>query len=114
MLGTPLSIMNCPSRRASRWYGNPWNWAPINFPNVEPVTQQAKSDYAANSGDVLACYQRLKKAVAGWQKETRDPLADPELLEKLMTECREVTASKKRSPSGGWKYLDYLHPDKLR
>jgi len=57
MVGTPRSIMHCPSRRSAQWYGNPWGWAPINFPNLVPVVQQAKNDYAANSGNVLACYQ---------------------------------------------------------
>lgn len=57
MLGTPLSMLNCPSRRAARWYGNPWQWTPVNFFTAEPVTQQAKTDYAANSGDLMACYQ---------------------------------------------------------
>jgi len=57
MVGTPLSVMTCPSRRATLAYGNPWGWTPTNFSSSIPIKQQAKSDYAANSGDVMACYQ---------------------------------------------------------
>ncbi|MDC0935745.1 DUF1559 domain-containing protein, partial [Pirellulales bacterium] len=57
MIGTSRSIMHCPSRRSTEPYGNPWGWAPLNFTNVEPITRQAKNDYAANSGNVLDCYQ---------------------------------------------------------
>jgi len=60
-----------------------------------------------------ATLQRLKKALTNWQEETSDPLRRPALLDKLMTECREVAKSGKRSPKGGWNYLEYLHPDKL-
>lgn len=58
--------------------------------------------------------KRLADALADWQKETRDPLADPKLLGKLMNECRTVTESKRRYPVGGWQYLKFLHPDKIR
>ena len=57
--------------------------------------------------------ERLKLAVFQWQEETRDPLLQAELLNQLMTECRETTAAGKRLPEGGWQYLNYLHPDKI-
>jgi len=60
MMGTPLSVMNCPSRRAALWYGNPWGWAPVNFPaGLVELTQQAKSDYAANAGDRMQFFQGM-------------------------------------------------------
>jgi len=57
MMATPISIMNCPSRRSALWYGNPWGWRPRNFSNAIAITQQAKSDYAANAGDRLQFFQ---------------------------------------------------------
>ena len=55
---------------------------------------------------------RLQKALSDWQVTSRDPLRHPPLLSQLMAECAEVTQSGKRSPKGGWNYLNYLHPDK--
>ena len=43
---TPISIMNCPSRRASVVYPNPGGW-PLRGARVIP--QHARSDYAAHS-----------------------------------------------------------------
>ena len=58
LVATPLAIMNCPSRRGALPYGNPWGWAPNNFPkNIVPLTEMAKSDYAANAGDRLEFFQ---------------------------------------------------------
>ena len=61
-----------------------------------------------------ATLKRLQQALTAWQDDTRDPLRDPALLNQLMTECAEVTANGKRSPKGGWGYLNYLHPDKTQ
>lgn len=60
-----------------------------------------------------ATLESLKNALADWQDETKDPLRDEALLDQLMNECEEVVKSKKRFPKGGWKYLEYLHPDSI-
>ena len=47
---TPVSIFNCPTRRAAaaRVYQLPASWQPI---NSDPMSQVVRSDYAANGGD---------------------------------------------------------------
>ncbi|MEA1950185.1 MAG: DUF1559 domain-containing protein [Planctomycetota bacterium] len=42
---TPISIMNCPSRRASIVYPNPWTWVPK---GARVIPQHARGDYAAH------------------------------------------------------------------
>lgn len=46
VIGTPLKIMNCPSRRPADAYPNIYNMV-----NADPVSRSAKTDYAANCGD---------------------------------------------------------------
>lgn len=53
---------------------------------------------------------RLLGALETWQKETHDPIADSEKLRMLIEENDAVFKSGRRSPSGGWKYLEYLNP----
>ena len=57
--------------------------------------------------------RRLLMALKQWQTDTRDPLASPENLRMLMEENDAVFKANRRSPKDGWRYLDYLHPDKL-
>ena len=57
--------------------------------------------------------QRLITALKDWQSETADPITDPEKLKQLMDENDAVNQAKRRNPAGGWKYLDYWHPDNL-
>ena len=57
--------------------------------------------------------ERLLNALKQWEIDTRDPLADPEKLRMLMEENDGVVQEGRRSPSAGWRYLDYLHPDKI-
>ena len=54
--------------------------------------------------------EELIGALKNWQKATADPLADPEKLRLLMEENDAVYKGKRRSPKGGWQYLDYLKP----
>jgi prepilin-type N-terminal cleavage/methylation domain-containing protein len=50
MIGTPLPIFTCPTRRSATGRGNPSGWGPRNgLPNIS----LARSDYAANAGDFL-------------------------------------------------------------
>ena len=58
--------------------------------------------------------ERLLTALKVWQAETHDPLADAERLRMLMEENDAVFAAKRRSPKDGWRYLEYLHPDKIK
>ena len=52
--------------------------------------------------------RRLKSALEQWQADTHDPLSDPEKLRLLMQENDAVFRSGRRSPQGGWRYLEYL------
>ena len=60
----------------------------------------------------LETKQRLVGALQQWQSDTADPLADAEKLELLVEESDTVFEAQLRSPKEGWRYLDYLHPDK--
>ena len=52
--------------------------------------------------------QRLIKALARWQSDTNDPLADLQKLQLLVQENDAVFKAGQRSPKDGWKYLQYL------
>ena len=64
---------------------------------INPKYNEVKQDFVAAFHD--------------WQHTTRDPIADPALLELLRHEIDTVPGSKRRPPKTGWKYLDYLSPD---
>jgi len=51
-LATPLSILHCPTRRRAITY--PWT-VPYEYLNAGKPTTVARSDYAANGGDVYTC-----------------------------------------------------------
>ncbi|MFC4991606.1 sulfatase [Rubritalea tangerina] len=56
---------------------------------------------------------RLKKALQAWMKETDDWAATPAKLKQLTDEHQSVRdATKGKFPKDGWKYLEYLHPEK--
>lgn len=60
---TPLALMNCPSRRASKAYPKPWDGTFVAYnaaPNDAGTNVAARGDYAANSGS-----QRLDEYFAG-------------------------------------------------
>ena len=53
MISTPLSVMNCPSRRRSITYPAQTSMPHFQAPNYADTTPQiARADYAANGGDV--------------------------------------------------------------
>ena len=56
--------------------------------------------------------ERLINTLQMWQVKTNDPLAEPFLLQELTREHDLLAGTEERSTAGGWKYLDYLHPDK--
>ncbi|MBX3179734.1 MAG: sulfatase [Candidatus Hydrogenedentes bacterium] len=51
---------------------------------------------------------RLLDALAAWQKETADPLADPAILEQLTREHDAVPTPYTRNPDHEWRYPEYL------
>lgn len=55
----------------------------------------------------------LHRVLKEWQRETDDPLLDPEKLARLLAEDSGTTAMKgaHRSPDFDWKYPDYLYRD---
>jgi N-sulfoglucosamine sulfohydrolase len=66
------------------------------------------------SGDPqhAATMRRMQSALKQWQTDTRDPLTDPKKLRMLVKENDAVVRAGRRSPAEGWRYLDYLHPDR--
>jgi N-sulfoglucosamine sulfohydrolase len=60
--------------------------------------------------DYTATKQRLRDALKQWQVDTDDALADPAKFQMLMEENDAVVKAKRRSPKGGWQYLEYLAP----
>lgn len=66
----------------------------------------------ADDPQYAAELKKLQTELMKWRKQTNDPLLDATLLEMLMKECDDTAALKKKTPAGGWKYLDYLNPDK--
>ena len=66
----------------------------------------------ANDVDFQDIRDRLIHTLRMWQVEFNDPMADPIFLKELTTEHDLLVGSGERSTRGGWKYLDYLHPDK--
>ncbi|NND98223.1 MAG: sulfatase-like hydrolase/transferase [Pirellulaceae bacterium] len=57
--------------------------------------------------------QRLREALARWQSDTSDPIAETAKLQMLMDENDKVVKAKRRSPKAGWRYLQYLAPRNL-
>lgn len=53
---------------------------------------------------------RLKKQLAGWQKETNDPLRHEHILNKFTAENDATMTSGKyiRKRTGQWKYPEYF------
>jgi N-sulfoglucosamine sulfohydrolase len=51
---------------------------------------------------------RLLRALEEWQATTGDPIRYPEKLRMLMEETDAVAATERRSPEGGWRYLEYF------
>ena len=66
----------------------------------------------ANDPALKKVKQRLIERLEKWQRETNDKLSDPALLAKLTVEVNDCLKKKIRVPEGGWKYLDYLNPEK--
>ena len=64
----------------------------------------------ANNPDYMPMRKRLVAALQSWQAKTDDPLRDPEKLQHLLDENKAVVRARRRSPVGGWKYLEYLLP----
>ncbi len=55
--------------------------------------------------------EALEKALAEWQRQTGDPLVDPDKLERLIREDREAQSLEggHRKPDFHWRYADYLY-----
>ena len=67
----------------------------------------------AGRSEYAEVQNRLHDRLLRWQEETKDPLAEPALLKKLTDEHEALRGTSSRSTEGGWKYLQYLHPDRL-
>src|SRR5262249_27844911 len=73
----PVTVFNCPSRRAAKAYA----YSPTSFQpqNSGPITAVARGDYAANAGDTNTDKTGKNSACGGWQltgQETPDNLDD--------------------------------------
>jgi len=71
----------------------------------------------AGKPEHAATQKQLRAALADWQRRTRDPLADPALLDKLTDEHDAAMKAVKHNPKARfardvkgfrWRYLDYL------
>jgi len=51
----------------------------------------------------------LQKQLAAWRKQTRDPLLDPYILQRLKTEVESIP-SKKAGKNHKWQYPDCFLP----
>jgi prepilin-type N-terminal cleavage/methylation domain-containing protein len=73
----PVTVFNCPSRRAAKAYAyNPTSFTPQ---NSGPITAVARGDYAANAGDTNTDKWQPNLACGAWQltgQETPDNLDD--------------------------------------
>ncbi len=67
-MATPLPMMNCPTRRRAIAYPTVNNYAPF---NANAATSVARSDYAANAGDVA--YSANPGNTAGWVLQWQGP-----------------------------------------
>ena len=52
--------------------------------------------------------ERLIEVLQQWQSDTRDPFAQPELAERFIAEMDAMVKQGRRSPQGGWGYLEYF------
>jgi N-sulfoglucosamine sulfohydrolase len=68
----------------------------------------------AGNPEIAAVEKRLKGALKQWMKETHDWVDNPTKL-KMLTEENDAVKNggKGKYPKGGWKYLEYIHPDKV-
>ncbi|MHC4877852.1 MAG: hypothetical protein ACYTGL_15435, partial [Planctomycetota bacterium] len=64
----------------------------------------------ASDPDFAKVKLRLQAALKQWQAETHDPIADLSKLQRLLNENDAVFKAGRRSPKGGWQYLNYLAP----
>ena len=71
MIGTPLSVLNCPTRRPCIAYPNGNNWSMYDYGGFL-APPSARTDYAANMGDTsLPCGQGPASLSDGRQRDLR-------------------------------------------
>lgn len=69
----------------------------------------------AGNPEMAEVEKRMKAALAQWMKKTNDWAPDSGKLKQLTKENDAVIkAGKGKYPKGGWKYLKFLHPDKIK
>jgi prepilin-type N-terminal cleavage/methylation domain-containing protein/prepilin-type processing-associated H-X9-DG protein len=116
MAGTPLSVYNCPSRRASIMYPNTWNGTDVAV-NASPIasgaTAIARGDYAACAGHyVFPIYQRGPSSLAATSTYGYVNISTPpnELTgvsyRHSQTKIREVVDGTSQTIYAGEKYLN--------
>lgn len=121
MLGTPISIFNCPSRRSSRAY--PFYNENLGYVNYQPPEMVGKSDYAGNGGDVYTEETRHNEgppsyAAADADQESQEYWMDTEILTGIFyqrsdIEPQQVTDGLSKTYLVGEKYVDAAWYDVL-
>lgn len=90
---------------------NTWEFPPV-YQLYDLASDPWEFNNLAENIDLAEVKQRLVNTLQNWQIETNDPLADPSLLNQLTIEHDLLASKNERSTIGGWKYLEYLHPEK--
>ena len=65
-------------------------------------------DNLADDAAFVEVKQRLIGALEQWQRDTRDPFARPDLTQRFMEDMDAMAEQGRRSPKGGWGYLEYF------
>jgi len=86
------------------WYDAP----PVELYDLK--TDPHEHTNRADDPELAEVKERLLAALRGWQRETADPLADPEKLRRLTAEHDSFEKPYVRPQSSPWRYPDYLAP----
>ena len=102
MVSTPLAMLNCPSRRPAQLYPNHWGggWSYVTSTSsvgvMDFVPTVARSDYAANGGDVWCTQWTFKKSDGDnypWTLDSMDGPQGAELLDKFAAAATGISYS---------------------
>jgi N-sulfoglucosamine sulfohydrolase len=87
---------------------------PPEFELYDLINDPYEFNNIAGNSQYQDVFSKLKEELSNWQKRTKDPLSDPEMLRKLTKEVDSVNshyegAAYRNDPDFKWRYTDYFH-----
>jgi hypothetical protein len=105
-----VAAANATVQKAYTTYHNP---PPIELYDLQTDPYEFKN--LANDPKLAAVQKRLHSRMRKWQRETKDPLANPAALKRYTKENDEAAAMKpflsyRRDKNFRWRYFDWMKP----